>query len=240
MNELKKFKKKSDQISNVKIVGTSQFGLYFRFVKKTDLPKDIEFYHSNDTKFEINRSFVFDIKSFLNYIQTQQKNIPLCFYSPGNYYGREYYDSILFKNDIEFFLNSVYVDLQKNLYIHEFVCRIPIPLVQLAGFIGKINFITLSLYDEEKLKRNKEEKQWLNLEEQQWLNKAECDDILNKILRKKRKSYKKNREKCIISCGYKISEIAGKGRSKCVKKDNTNNTNIKNIIIKNNMEEWEL
>ena len=92
------------------------------------------------------------------YIMKEYKNyssfepiIPLAWYAPGNYYGYQQYSTALLKphitneKAIEQFIREVNLNLHENIYNHEFVTRIPIPLTNEAGIIGRINFGILSL-----------------------------------------------------------------------------------------------
>jgi hypothetical protein len=148
LSKIEEFKKESDKISDVKIVGTSQFGLYFRFVEK----KLLDTYTMHDTNsidFSETRSFIFDIDKLLEYINKDQVNglIPLCWFAGFNAYGyQRYWNTVLFNHkNMILFLNGVGKLLLKNINDHEFVCRIPIPLKKEAGFIGKINSTILNI-----------------------------------------------------------------------------------------------
>jgi hypothetical protein len=140
LKEIVKYKEESDKITDVKILGTSQFGLYFRFVEKRLIDNFGESDNTNsiqDVKHPI-RSFVFDIQKLLTYITQFQTSIPLCWYSPSNRYGYQTYGPV-FKKNIENFIGFFGKFLRQNLNNHEFVCRMPIPLKKESGFIKKIN-----------------------------------------------------------------------------------------------------
>jgi hypothetical protein len=147
LQEIKDFKADSDKIKDAKIVGTSQFGVYFRFVEKTQIDNSYPIHARNNVEFNDKRSFIFDIEKLLNYISSKQTNIPLCWFADFNAYGYQSYGPVFEKNIIVF-LNLTGRLLQGKLHDHEFVCRIPIPLIPESGFIGKINYDTLDICEE--------------------------------------------------------------------------------------------
>ena len=130
-------------IPDKQIVGnSSQYGIYFRLVKKSIIDKH-EKYTLDEENFKVSRSFLFDFYIFLKYIEKQDFVIPLFWYSNYNAYGRttmkcKEAKTILMTNTPENFVLEIN-DLEKKLNEHEFVCRIPIPLTSDTGFIGKIN-----------------------------------------------------------------------------------------------------
>ena len=155
--KLNKIRNNSYKQKNVRIVGPSQFGLYFRFVNKKDIDTQ-KLYKNNKTNIVPFRSYVFDIKKLLMYIMNEYKNysyfepiIPLAWYTPGNFYGYEQKSLSLLKphltnkKAIEQFIRDIKLNIHENIYDHEFVTRIPIPLTNEAGIIGRINFGILSL-----------------------------------------------------------------------------------------------
>ena len=143
-DEVRRIKSMFVNISDVKRIGFSQYGLYFRLIKKDLVNKYLKYSNDSD-EFYIGRSFLFDFKQFINYIQSQYHGVPLFWYSNFNAYGyTKYSGTTLFTNDIFNFINGL-EDLEEKLYDHEFVCRIPIPLTSDTGFIGKINFGILGL-----------------------------------------------------------------------------------------------
>ena len=144
--ELKRIKDMYLDVSDAKIVGTSQYGVYFRLLKKDDI-KRYEIYANDSIKFAKTRSFLFDFRQFLDYIISEYKGIPLFWYSNFNAYGYEsYLGTQKLTNNIDYFVNNL-CDLEQNLYEHEFVCRIPIELNSTTGFIGKINYGILVLHN---------------------------------------------------------------------------------------------
>ena len=151
---VKSIKDRQMKISNA-IAGSSssQYGVYFRLVKKK-LVNDFEIKKSDDVEFTIGRSFIFNIRGFLDYIQKQKiPNVPLFYYSSRNSYGYEIYSDAFLTNqsDINSFLQNIGNTLSSSLYQHELVSRLPIPLSKDSGFIGVINHGILSFnhYDEE-------------------------------------------------------------------------------------------
>ena len=140
--EIERIKSMYVDVKDKQIVGTSQYGIYFRLVKKSDIDKHTIFKSDSET-FSSLRSFIFDFRIFLNYISNEYNGIPLFWYSNYNAYGYTKYkaeemNTILMKDDPEMFVSEIN-DLEKKLRIHELVCRIPIPLTPETGFIGKIN-----------------------------------------------------------------------------------------------------
>ena len=150
LDHIKSIKTESDKIADVKIVGTSQFGLYFRFVKKSVINTK-KFYKSNSNQFKQTRTFVFDIEKLLNYVKKyaeynhlpQLYKLPLCWFANSNAYGYQQYSNATFMYDIDSFLTNV--KHRMTTITHEFVCRIPIPLNEEAGFLGKVYTSTISL-----------------------------------------------------------------------------------------------
>lgn len=140
--EIERIKSMYVDVEDKQIVGTSQYGIYFRLVKKSDIHNHT-IYKSDSENFTQGRSFIFDFKIFLNYISNEYNGIPLFWYSNYNAYGYTKYkmrekNTILMTNNSEMFVSKIN-DLEKKLRIHELVCRIPIPLTPETGFIGKIN-----------------------------------------------------------------------------------------------------
>lgn len=147
LKKIIKFKEESDKISDVKIVGDSQFGLYFRFVEKKLIDGKYTMNEKNSVDFSDTRSFIFNIDELLQYINNKQNYIPLCWFAKSNAYGYEKYSDVLFNHrNQRLFLNRVGRFLLKNIDDHEFVCRIPIPLSKESGFRGKINSGILNIY----------------------------------------------------------------------------------------------
>lgn len=154
-------------VTDVHNVGTSQYGVYFRLVKKNLFDNGcIQIAHksTDHDKFMEKRSFLFEVKPLLNYLQQKANelkiyNIPVFWYSDGNHYGDEYLTSDLLKckknTNIETLCEHMIENVQhdKHLYEHECVSRLQIPLSEEAGYVGKIsNFRTeaeLEQYDEE-------------------------------------------------------------------------------------------
>jgi hypothetical protein len=141
-SEIERIKSMYVDVKDKQIVGTSQYGIYFRLVKKSDIDKHT-IYKSDSDNFRQLRSFIFDFRTFLHYISNEYKGIPLFWYSNFNAYGRTKYkaeemNTILMTDNPEMFVSEIN-DLEKKLRIHELVCRIPIPLTPETGFIGKIN-----------------------------------------------------------------------------------------------------
>ena len=62
-----KFSSNVPENLNPNILGTSRYGCYFRFVKKTDIPNNIHPQSVRNT-----RSFIFRIKPFIDYIMSEQ------------------------------------------------------------------------------------------------------------------------------------------------------------------------
>lgn len=152
LNHITSIKKESDKIQDAHIIGSSQFGLYFRFVKKSVINTE-KFYERNSVEFQQNRTFVFDIEKLLNYIKQYGKinklsnNLPLCWFANRNVYGYQRYADCLFDGDITINYFLELVKKKMNTIIHEFVCRIPIPLNETAGFLGKVHTSTIYLND---------------------------------------------------------------------------------------------
>ena len=148
LEKIKQFKKESDEIKDVQIVGSSQFGLYFRFVEKELIDNIYTKYNKNSDNFSKIRSFIFDIEKLLKYINKNQKNIPLCWFAGFNAYGyQKYWNTVLFnQTNMNSFLKLVGELLLEHIDDHEFVSRIPIPLSKESGFIGKINSSILYIY----------------------------------------------------------------------------------------------
>ena len=169
VNILKMQKQENDEaVQDVRIVGTSQYGLFFRLVKKDLLQKPSKMIpsivqESDEENFVSQRSFVFEIDKLLEYIQKKAnelniQNIPVFWYSRGNYYGYQYMTprSVMCSKDtvLDNLCTNIMAKVQTNrcLYEHECVSRLSIPLTPDAGYVGKIpNFSILYLehYDDE-------------------------------------------------------------------------------------------
>lgn len=139
--QIKNIKNKYKNIPNKKVVGSSQYGIYFRLVKKELIDDYYDIYKSDDIDFMKSRSFLFDFDTFINYILEETKGIPLLWYTDFNAYGSERYGTViqLRKKNKNVFLSRIADDIAKKMYEHEIVCRIPIPLNTTSGYIGKIN-----------------------------------------------------------------------------------------------------
>jgi len=153
--------------TDVHIVGTSQYGVYFRLVKKNLFDNGfIQIAHKSvdQANFMKRRSFLFEVKPLLTYLQNKAHelkihNIPVFWYSYGNHYGYEYLTDDRLKcrqnTNIETLCEDMVENVQqdKHLYEHECISRLQIPLSEKAGYVGKIsNFQTeaeLEQYDEE-------------------------------------------------------------------------------------------
>jgi len=132
------------KVDDTHIVGDSQYGLYFRLVEKTNFD-GLTIYKTDNEQFEDTRSFIFDFGKFLEYVDSYTKSVPLFFYNSGNEYGRESLSkSTLHHNGIQSFLDDINNSVQGD-FLHELICRIPIPLNQETGFVGKINRSTLKM-----------------------------------------------------------------------------------------------
>ena len=145
--DLSNIKSQKIDISSARIVGTSQYGSYFRLIEKSQIDNIYIKHNDDNTNFETTRSFIFDFGIFLEYVFNLTNNIPLFFYSPGNNYGYQKYGSVLLSKKYDTiinFLNNIENLIQTN-FEHELVCRIPIPLDSKTGFIGKINVGTLGM-----------------------------------------------------------------------------------------------
>ena len=161
-NEINWIKELYFDIKDVKGIGTSQYGLYFRLVKKS-LIDDIYTINKPDNESIKNntRSFVFDIEQLLKYLiqigkektYSVSSNIPLFFFSDCNAYGYQSYARALFdkNSDINRFLNEIGNYLYENLYDHELVSRLPIPLSDDSGFLGVITdgILGFEYYDQD-------------------------------------------------------------------------------------------
>ena len=155
--DLKKIKNLKREIKNAKIVGTSQYGLYFRLVKKNIIDNHT-FLEKNSNNFNKTRTFVFNFDTFLDYVLKSNKKskIPLFWYANFNAYGYTKYGAVMLNNSKQIFLDKIGEDLEDKLYEHELVCRIPIPINNSsAGFLGKINFEILGLREINESKYNK-------------------------------------------------------------------------------------
>lgn len=153
--DLKEIKKVKKEIKNSKIVGSSQYGLYFRLVKK-NIIDNRTFFQKNSNNFSEKRTFVFNFDTFLDYVLDKTNEIPLFWYANFNAYGYTKYGAVMLDNDKKSFLEKIGEDLKDKLYEHELVCRIPIPINNLsAGFLGKINFGILGLSESNYTKYNK-------------------------------------------------------------------------------------
>jgi len=160
-DDSKLIKDLEEKIPDAIVVGTSQYGVYFRLVKKK-LVDDWTIKKSDDVEFTRGRSFIFNICDFLNYIKKQHiPNVPLFYYSHSNTYGYERYSAAFFTNqsNIDSFLQNIGNTLSSSLYEHELVSRLPIPLNPESGFIGVIDSGILSFnhYDEEFKEQRMEE-----------------------------------------------------------------------------------
>lgn len=152
---LKKIKNVKREIKNAKIVGSSQYGLYFRLVKKNIIDNHT-FFQKNSNTFNQTRTFVFNFDTFLDYVLDKTNDIPLFWYANFNAYGYTKYGAVMLDDDKESFLEEIGEDLEDKLYEHELVCRIPIPINNFsAGFLGKINFGILGLRESNDSKYNK-------------------------------------------------------------------------------------
>lgn len=151
MNNSKKNKIKVDTlVPNPHIVGTSQYGLYLRFVKKKLLDELEISTREDEDNFTTKRSYIFNIQQLLTYLQKHAlstydiRNIPIFWYSNGNHYGYEDLTADVNKvnasTNLSDFSNSVHADLEidEHLYQHECVCRLSIPLTIDAGYIGRV------------------------------------------------------------------------------------------------------
>lgn len=159
--------KNDEEVKDVHIVGTSQYGIYFRLVKKDLFDNGcIQIAHKSvdQNEFMKRRSFLFEVKPLLTYLQRKAQelkihNIPIFWYSYGNHYGYEYLTDDWLKcrknTNIENLCRHMIEDVQKDkhLYEHECCSRLQIPLSEDAGYVGKIsNFRTeleLEYYDKE-------------------------------------------------------------------------------------------
>jgi hypothetical protein len=222
--DLNNIKNKQIKINNAKIVGSSQYGLYFRLVKKEDIEK-YEILNSNEINFKSRRSFIFDFNKFLDYVSLYTESIPLFFFTNSNGYGYEYVSSCkLYKTNKIDFVKCIGNLLEKSLYDHELVCRIPIPLNKKTGFIGKINFSILNLINKEQYYKNRKEQYYKNRKEQYYKNMDDeyenldeeyhkCKEMEYKIIRRNRKSFENNRKKC-KDCNLKFHGLS-KGVFEC-------------------------
>jgi hypothetical protein len=153
--DLKEIKKVKKEIKNAIIVGSSQYGLYFRLVKKNIIDNHT-FFQKNSNNFNQTRTFVFNFDTFLDYVLNKTNDIPLFWYSNFNAYGYTKYGAVMLGNDKKGFLEEIGKDLEDKLYDHELVCRIPIPINNSsAGFLGKINFGILGLHESNESNYNK-------------------------------------------------------------------------------------
>ena len=115
--DLNNIKNKQIKINNAKIVGSSQYGLYFRLVKKEDIEK-YEILNSNEINFKSRRSFIFDFNKFLDYVSLYTESIPLFFFTNSNGYGYEYVSSCkLYKTNKIDFVKCIGNLLEKSLYV---------------------------------------------------------------------------------------------------------------------------
>ena len=142
LQQIYDYKKKSEAIKDPIIVGSSMFGSFFRFVPKELITGRFPIYRKDSENFRQIRSFIYDIDTLLSYIAKHQQSVPLAHYSAGNYYGYERY-GFVFHGSNYGFLQTVSLTLDSSLTDHEFVCRMPLPFIDEAGFIGKINTGTL-------------------------------------------------------------------------------------------------
>ena len=143
--DLKRIKEKEKKIKDAIIVGSSQYGVYFRLVKKSIVEKR-QLLKNDSDQFTQLRTFVFDFEKFIHYVFKETNEIPLFWYSRFNAYGYTKYGSVMLDWTVGSFLAGVADELHDKLYEHEFVCRISIPINDSsAGFLGKINFGILGL-----------------------------------------------------------------------------------------------
>ena len=156
-----------EAVTDVNIIGSSEYGVYFRLVKKELFDNGcIQIAHESVDKdeFMTKRSFLFEVEPLLTYLQNKAQelkihNIPVFWYSYGNHYGYEYLTGDWLKcranTNIETLCKHMIENVQqdKRLYEHECVSRLQIPLSKEAGYVGKIsNFRTemeLVQYDKE-------------------------------------------------------------------------------------------
>jgi hypothetical protein len=145
-------RKRGMGITKLQPTGT-EYGIYFRFVLKNLV--------NNKTyeKFTNKRSFLFNIEDFLNYIlektdELKINNIPLFYFNPLDQSGAESKaNSILLRPKSKYnpdpigdFLERVSDKITKtNIYYHECVSRIPIPLNSNSGYFKKINLGIIQL-----------------------------------------------------------------------------------------------
>ena len=144
LRQIYDYKNESEAIANPCIVGSSMFGSYFRFVPKEFITGEFPIYRKDSDNFQRYRSFVYDIDTMLTYIAKHQQSVPLAYYNAGNYYGYEQYGFVFHRSNTGF-LKTVSLTLDSSLTDHEFVCRMPLPFTDEAGFIGKINTGTLTI-----------------------------------------------------------------------------------------------
>ena len=140
INDLDRIKAmKLENITDNFLDGTSQYGIYFKLIPKIYL-NNCNIYNRDDYKFIRIRTFIFDLRQFLNYIELKTTIIPLFWYADGNNYGYKNINSTIFTN-ISTFENNIrqIFSRKEKLQDHECLCIIPIPLNEETGFIGKIN-----------------------------------------------------------------------------------------------------
>ena len=202
---LNKFKKLKENSNKIFIPSSPhQFGTYFRFVKKENIDNK-KTYKENSNNFSVKRSFVFNVNKLLNYIYTHSENskIPLCWFTPLNGYGIWWDRSTVFFNKysmqslksyeiwVNHWLKDVGVTLLDSINNHEFVCRIPLPLNEETGFLGKIHADILTIKDK-KINNN------LTINDNNILE--DCYDIKNKNI----KLNDENKEMCQNTCNFHI------------------------------------
>lgn len=144
--------------SQTRRVGDSSFGVYFRFIKKKTIEK-YTIYNKNSIEYSPERSFLFEVIPFLEYILKTQSEMdiekPLCYFNNMDNFGK-ILDFTFFLNNyrygygtnLEEFLNYIILHIfnnnnNNNTVIkptHELISLIPIPINNDdAGFKGKIN-----------------------------------------------------------------------------------------------------
>lgn len=236
-NALKYIKNKKINIKNAKIVGQSMYGVYFRFVRKRHLGIKNNFYSNNvkylSNKKYINRSFIFDIMKLLTYIKKFQTTIPLCWFAGYDAYGYESGpDTFLFNNDIDHFLSNVGSILEEKLYNHEFVCRIPIPLIDDSyGFLGVSPISILGLKNK---KYNRRQKYKIKIGDKVKLN-------MNKLNRKRYNNFKNNIYKVIkeTNTSYQLLGFGSMDKNKVILySKETPINNSKGEPLPNNKIKW--
>jgi len=218
----------SINIPNKQIVGSSQYGIYFRLVKKEFIDSSL-INSTNNTNFKKDRSFIFDFKKFLEYVLSQTRTIPLFWYSNDNLYGYRFNSITLLRNtSIKDFLNNIGNFIEQNLYNHEFVCRIPIPLNEDSGYIGKINKSILVINSELKLQKKLENQLENQLENHNgWIKKSQ--KYMDEVEKKTGNFVRWISENGKIMSGFVKNNIIKK------EKNGKNRLTISNIFSNNGM-----